>query len=181
MAANENEATAPPASNKSLLGRLIIAAFMGGIVLTECALAYVFIPSADDLVQRAEENAKEEMKKDSDEAVAAKDTKPVVEIELGRFGVTAHQPQSSTTLRVDFTLVGTVLEGEENDFQDLLARNQHRFRDMVIVEIRNSEVADLTDPGLGLIKRRILEKSNALFGRPILRSVFFSDYTYLDQ
>ena len=82
MAANENEATAPPASNKSLLGRLIIAAFMGGIVLTECALAYVFIPSADDLVQRAEENAKEEMKKDSDEAVAAKDTKPVVEIEL---------------------------------------------------------------------------------------------------
>jgi hypothetical protein len=57
----------------------------------------------------------------------------------------------------------------------------HRFRDMVISEIRHLENADLADPGLGLIKRRILEKSNALFGKPILKSVVFPDFSYIEQ
>ena len=60
-------------------------------------------------------------------------------------------------------------------------RNKHRFRDLVLFEIRNSEYDDLMDPGLGLIKRRILEKSNALLGKSILKTVVFSDFTYVEQ
>ena len=43
------------------------------------------------------------------------------------------------------------------------------------------EPADLADPGLGLIKRRILEKSNALLGKPLLRAVVFSEFSYMEQ
>lgn len=50
----------------------------------------------------------------------------------------------------------------------------------MIVEIRNCEVGDLEDAGLGLIKRRFLEKSNALLGKPLLRSVIFADYTFVE-
>jgi flagellar FliL protein len=100
---------------------------------------------------------------------------------LGTFSTTAHRPNSNATLRVDFHLIGTVQERHQAEFNDLFKRNEHRFRDHVLIEIRNSEVTDLTDPGLGLIKRRILEKSNALFGNPVLRSVVFSEFSFLEH
>ena len=84
-------------------------------------------------------------------------------------------------MRVDFHLYGTVLEGDQGELTSLLDRNVHRFRDQVLYEIRNSESSDLADPGLALIKRRILEKSNALFDRQILRSVVFSQFSYIEQ
>ncbi len=56
----------------------------------------------------------------------------------------------------------------------------NRFRSQVIEEIRDSEISDLEDAGLGLIKRRFLEKSNALIGKPLLRSVVFADYTFVE-
>jgi hypothetical protein len=51
----------------------------------------------------------------------------------------------------------------------------------VIVTLRSSELGDLTDAGLGLIKRRILEKTNRTLGKPYLRSVIFSDFSFIEQ
>jgi flagellar FliL protein len=110
-----------------------------------------------------------------------KDSKASVEVPLGQYSVTVSRPNASTSLRVDFELVGTVLEEEAAEMSSLFDRHVHRFRDQILYEIRNSEPADLADPGLGLIKRRILEKSNALFGKPILRSVVFSQFSYIEQ
>jgi flagellar FliL protein len=67
------------------------------------------------------------------------------------------------------------------DVKAAFDKNIHRFRDMVISEIRHLDNQDLADPGLGLIKRRILEKSNALFGKPILKGLFFPDFSYIEQ
>ncbi len=171
----------PPAKGISFVGRLMIAAFMGAVVLAECALAYLWIPSADEVMAKAEQRVQEQAEQEAQEEEGTKDKVDVVEVELGRFSITAHRSASGTTLRVDFALVGTVAESDQEEFKELFDRNQYRFRDLVLVEIRNAEIADLTDPGLGLIKRRILEKSNTLFGKKILRSVFFSDYTFLDE
>lgn len=178
-----SEATPQPApKGSSFLGRLMIAGFMAAVVITECVLAYLWIPSADEVMAKAEQQITEQTAKEEAADVAEEDEQAaVVEVELGQFSITSHRPSTSTTLRVDFTLVGTVLESDKEEFDQLLERNKFRFRDMVLVEIRNADLADLTDPGLGLIKRRILEKSNALFGKNILRSVFFSDYTFLDE
>jgi hypothetical protein len=51
----------------------------------------------------------------------------------------------------------------------------------VIFEIRNSRVEDLVDPGLALLKRKILAKSNELLGQPVLRAVLFSDFSFIEQ
>ena len=174
----------PASKGPSFINRVAVVGFMGLIVLGESALAYFWIPSAADVLKKTEEKVASQTKEksaDEEDLPANAPAESVVEVELGQFGITAHQPAAGSTLRVDFTLVGTVQEKDRSEFASLLERNRHRFRDMVLVEIRTAEVADLTDPGLGLIKRRILEKSNTLFGKPILRSVFFSDYTFLDE
>jgi flagellar FliL protein len=84
-------------------------------------------------------------------------------------------------LRVDFQLFGTVIDKDKGQLEAAMKRNKHRFRDQIIVEIRNSDSEDLNDSALGLIKRRILEKSNTLLGKPLLRSVVFSQFSYIEQ
>jgi flagellar basal body-associated protein FliL len=84
-------------------------------------------------------------------------------------------------LRINFHLIGIVLEAEHHPFEELLAKNEHRLRDHVIFEIRNSTIEDLTDPGLALLKRKILAKSNDLLGKPLLHTVVFSDFSFIEQ
>ncbi len=92
-----------------------------------------------------------------------------------------HHPAQNMTLKVNFHLWGTVLEEDYEDASVLITHVEHRLRDQVIYEVRNSTPADLTDPGLGLIKRKILAKTNELLGKPILQNIIFSDFTYLEQ
>jgi hypothetical protein len=130
------------------------------------------------------------------------------EIDLGKFSLTAFDPNSNTTLLIDFHLYGTVAvdaseknskeggenghagkggkggEGAEEDntnFGRLFKKNVHRFRDQVIVIIRNATMQDLADPSLGLIKRQILAKTNSLLGEPLLKEVVFSDFAVVQQ
>ncbi len=104
-----------------------------------------------------------------------------VEVELGKFNLMVHEPASNITLRINFHLVGTVDDEDSGDFSQLLEKNQHRLRDQIIFEIRNAQLSDLTDPGLGLIKRRILAKSNDLLGQPLLQNVVFSEFSFIEQ
>jgi flagellar FliL protein len=167
-----------------LLGKLAIAGFMGGVVALECLIAYFVFPSTEEVAALAQQN----LEKKLPATLAAdapgdgqEDSENVMEVDLGQYSITVPQPNSTTSLRVDFHLVGTVLDTDESEATSLYDRNVHRFRDQVLVEIRNSEPADLADPGLALIKRRILEKSNALLGKPVLRSVVFSEFSCFEQ
>lgn len=163
-----------------MLSRILVAGFIGGVILVECLLAYLLVPGPADLAQPPAAPAEE--KKDEKKEEEKKDEGPkLAEVDLGTYGLSIHQPGEGTTLRVDFHLVGTVEEPNAAKLKELFERNKHRFRERILFEIRNSEVTDLTDPGLGLIKRRILEKSNALFGEPLLQAVVFSDYSFLEQ
>ena len=179
-AANE---TASAKSGSSLVNKLLVVGFMVGIVVVECAVAYFLIPSADEVAELAEQRMAERLPKtlSDDEAGAEGDMMSTVEIDLGEYTVTVTQPNSSTALRVDFKLVGTLLEEDETEVTEAFDRYANRFRDQIIFEIRNSEPADLADPGLGLLKRRILEKSTTLFGKPLLKSVVFSQFSYVEQ
>jgi flagellar FliL protein len=47
--------------------------------------------------------------------------------------------------------------------------------------VRSADGTDLADAGLGLIKRQILEKTNALLGKALLRAIVVSDFSYLEQ
>jgi flagellar basal body-associated protein FliL len=103
------------------------------------------------------------------------------EVDLGNFTVSGFQPASNSTLFITFHLYGTVRHKYSEEFNQRLEENQHRIRDNIIVIIRSAEITDLTDAGLGLIKRRILETTNKTLGKPLLQEVVFSEFSFIEQ
>lgn len=161
-----------------MMKTLVVAGFVSAVILVECLAAYFLIPSSAEVEANAKARA-EELKKEEEEHHGEEASHGAsVEVELGKYNITVHRPASDVTLRVNFLLIGTVDEHEFAGFEELFEKNQHRLRDKIIFEIRNCDLSDLTDPGLGLIKRRILAKSNELLGKPILQSVVFSEFSY---
>ena len=201
-AAKEKEATI---TKKGFSGKLKIGIVLAVVVGAQCVLAWLLIPSGD--TSEATE-PKHEHKSEVSGAFDPTAEDPHAErreVDLGRFSVTSVDSGSNTTLLIDFHLYGAVLaepgdhaeeaaddhgghgkkEEEEpvdnSRFGKLLAKNKHRFRDQVIVVIRNAQMSDLSDPALGLIKRQILAKTNSLLGEPLLKEVIFSDFAVVQQ
>lgn len=116
-----------------------------------------------------------------DDASKSQDLAGLVEVDLGEFALTSFQPTSNTTLRIDFHLYGAVDQAQIEEFKVLYEEKKHRFRDQVLAILRKSEITDLTDAGLGLIKRKILAKTKTLFGRDCLREIIFSDFSFMEQ
>jgi flagellar FliL protein len=44
-----------------------------------------------------------------------------------------------------------------------------------------ADTADLSDAELGLIKRKILEKTNRALGKPLVREVLFSKFNFVER
>jgi flagellar basal body-associated protein FliL len=168
---------------------IIVAVLVAVVILTEGLFAYLLIPSRSDLEKWSAEKAAKAAHSGEDGHDGHDDGGHghksehghEHEVDLGKYNVIVHHPTSTVTLRVNFHLIGTVNEKEHHEFEEMLAKNQHRLRDQAIFEIRNCQVEDLTDPGLALLKRRILAKSNDLLGKPLLRSVVFSDFSFVEQ
>lgn len=190
----EKQQQQPPADPKAprdgakwgILGKLKIAGLLLGIVLIECAAAVFFLPSAAETEAMAADvaHAKAEtapLPEDTKLFPAAEPGAPMVEVALGEFGVTSYQPLTNTTLRIDFQLYATVKAEDEEEFHPLFEKNKHRFREQVLVILRAAEMTDLTDAGLGLIKRRILEKTNRLLNEPLVQDVIVSEFSFLEQ
>ncbi|MFT5524327.1 MAG: hypothetical protein ACI9HK_002279 [Pirellulaceae bacterium] len=168
---------APPAKG-GFIKKLVVAAFVGLVIVAECLVVYFILPSADQLAANGGTTENKEGTGEQDRKLLMT---PTSELELGSYNVAKHVASSNTTLRIDFKLVGTVLTEKVQEISDVLAVNKHRLREKVVLEVRSAEIADLMDPGLGLIKRRILEKSNTLFGDPVFQSIVISDFSFMEQ
>lgn len=180
----ENEPVAPTKPRMSLTGKLLVGAFMAGVILMECAIAYFMIPTPEQVAAVAEANmAKRYMERPEDliddDGILADDGAPEAEVDLGSYSITYQN--GSSMLRIDLGLAGTLKEEEQAEFEDLFKEKERRFSQMINVEVRSAELIDLQDPKLGLIRRRILEKSNALFGKQILRDVLVSQFFIIEQ
>lgn len=177
------DAAAAAPKKSGMMGKLVVAMFMTMVIVTEVIAFYMFFPNAESVATLAEEKIAKKLatKVAEDDEEEDKSKSEQIEVDLGGFDITAHQPATGATMRITFHLYGTVSELDQGTFDSLKTSTQHRLRDKIIYEVRNSDVSDITDPGLGLIKRRILEKSNELFGKQILRSVIFSDFSFVEQ
>lgn len=181
---------------KKLLAKVLVLLFVVAVVVVECLIAYFFFPSASDTAAMASAA----LSADAKEAEQAAPAKPrhksgkegkqqepgriandQIEVDLGEYSVTAAHPDANTTLQISFRLYGTVGSADEAEFQALKAENEHRMREQVLVTVRSAKMADLADAGLGLLKRAILEKTNAVLGKPILRAIVFSDFVFIEQ
>lgn len=179
----EVQGDAPRAAGKiTLLGKIKIFIFVTLVIVVECTVAYLYLPSAAEnaaLAGSAVES--KEAKNTALQQEAEKEKNGQMEVDLGEFNVTAYQPTSNTTLRIDFHLYGTVAAAEHKEFMARLEENLHRFREQVIVTVRSSEITDLTDAGLGLVKRKIMDKTNKMLGKQLLQSIIFSDFSFIEQ
>jgi flagellar FliL protein len=191
----------PEQHKKSSFVKLAILGIVVTVIGVECTLAFFVLSSAGNATEHVSEpsvakgegkgeskdkEAKHEGKAEAKGNVESElngdaDPSDQVEVVLGEFSVTAFQPATNTTLRIEFSLYGAVGAKEQKEFMTALEENQHRFREQVIVIVRSAEITDLTDAGLGLIKRKIMEKTNRMIGKSMLHSVIFSDFSFIEQ
>jgi flagellar FliL protein len=174
----------------SFLTKLMVLGFIVTVVVAECLATYWLVPMASQgealaapppqATAKGKASSKEKGKEDK-KAKDKEEPADQTEVDLGEFTVTAFQPSSNNTLRIALHLFGTVAAGEELEFANRMKENLHRFRESVIVTLRGAEVNDLTDAGLGLLKRTILEKTNAILGKPLLKLIVFSDFSFVQM
>ena len=166
-------------------------AFVSVIVLLQIAAASMILPSADETTEIATELANANYQDESDANSSEKSTveeddpllatEEMTEVALGTYHVLSYNPDSGSKTNVDFKLFATVLADEEGEFFDLFTANEQRIREQVLVTLRGTEIADLTDPTLGLIKRNVLEKTNRALGKPLLHEAIFSDFSFEER
>jgi flagellar FliL protein len=177
MSAHDKDGGHAAPKGGGLLSKLVPALIVIAVVSGEGVAAFMLMPSV-------EENAKA-----AQEALAAKPPEPhhdeheteLEEVDLEEYKITSFQPASSITLRIEFHLFGMVPADKAEGFKTTYEAKKNRIRDNVMAIIRSAEMNDLTDPGLGLIKRKILETTNKALGKPLLEGVMFAEFTFLEQ
>ncbi len=183
-----DEAIAPPRKPSGIMKIVKAIAFVSILVIVQVVGASMFIPSAEDTAKLAKQyvaategesaaTGSHEGESHGDEHSSA-DT---VEVDLGTFNITHFNPASNSTLSVDFELFGSVLATDQVEFEHLLEKNKVRLREQVLMTLHAAESKDLSDAGLGLIKRQILEKTNRALGHPMLREVLFSKFNFVER
>ncbi|MBD15492.1 MAG: hypothetical protein CMJ72_10045 [Planctomycetaceae bacterium] len=191
MAADTDQQTTEDSPDKKpgMMTLVKALAFVSVIVLLEVAAASMIIPTAEETTEIAEtlaeadttqdpEAAGETAEESEDESILLSE---MTEVELGMFHVLTYNPETGSRLNVDLELFGTVLADEESEFYPLFEANQRRIREQILITIRSAEVTDLSDAGLGLIKRKILEKTNRALGKPLLHEAIFSKFSFEER
>jgi flagellar FliL protein len=182
------EAPPAPASGRGGLFSMVKAvAFVSVIVVVEIVAAAMLAPSAEETARLGQEltaaaNGKAvEAHEEHGHGETNHNEEKVNEVELGIYNITRFNPATNTTLAIDFELYGTVLASDADEFAHEFEHSKARIRETVTMTLHGATSADLTDAGLGLIKRRILEKTNRALGQPLLKEVLFSKFSFVER
>jgi hypothetical protein len=185
----EEQVPAEPVLRKpsGLFSLIKAAALLLVLVVVEVVAASMLIPSAKEterlgrqFVAATQGGTAGEGSTETSEA-AGNSEQEVREVELGLFNVTRYNPSTNTTLAIDFELYGSVLAADVPEFQRRFENSQARLREQIIMTLHAAEATNLTDAGLGLIKRQILEKTNRALGQPLIREVLFSKFNFVER
>ena len=184
----EVAADVPKANRRGLFRVIKAVAFVSVIVVVQVVVASMLVPSAKQTEKLAEElvaasSGKAEAGHDEHDKHqdADEEHEELHEVELGSFNVTRFNPGTNTTLAIDFEVYGTVLAEEAAEFEHRFEKSNARIREQITMTMHGTESSDLTDAGLGLIKRQILEKTNRALGQPLLKEVLFSKFNFVER
>jgi flagellar FliL protein len=170
----------------SFMRKLMLLFFMAAVIGGECVAAYLltsaYRPSGVAIAAGPLKEAagKGKPAKETEDAAEKSQTEEL-EVDLGKFDVNSYQPKANTTSIIDFHLYATIASSEKSAFNASIEQNKNRLRDQILVIVRSADLAELTEPGLGLLKRRILEKSNTILGKAYLRTIIFGDFSFTEQ
>lgn len=194
--ADPNEAEAFADSSKSGgrgIFRIVKAvAFVSIIVVVQVVVASMLTPSAreteklaKDLLATSSGKGGEDHADDGKDGEHGNDSgehgRELDEVKLGTYNVTRFNPGTNTTLAIDFEVYGTVLASEAAEFEHRYEKSKARIREQITLTMHGTDALDLTDAGLGLIKRQILEKTNRALGQPLLKEVLFSKFNFVER
>jgi flagellar FliL protein len=189
----EIPAEPPKRGGRGMLRVVKAVAFVSVIVVVQVVVAAMLAPSAADTVKFAQQLvAASHGDADSAEGAHGGDDKThgghgayghgeLHEVELGSFNVTRFNPATNTTLAIDFEVYGAVLAADASGFGHRFEKSNARIREQITMTMHGAASADLTDAGLGLIKRQILEKTNRALGEPMLKEVLFSKFNFVER
>ncbi|MGD9635874.1 MAG: flagellar basal body-associated FliL family protein [Pirellulales bacterium] len=192
---DKSKPSAPPAGEEAaprksspVMSIIKAVAFVSILVIVQVVGAAMFIPSGEETAELAKQYVAAKQGEADGESTHAADERnehdsgeETAEVELGTFNITHFNPASNTTLSIDFELYGSVLAADEAELQHLLEKNKVRVREQVIMTLHAAGSKELSDSGLGLIKRQILEKTNRALGHPMLREVLFSKFNFVER
>jgi hypothetical protein len=184
-----------PKPKRGLFRVVKAVAFVSVIVIVEIVVASMITPTPQETERLANELAAAAHGDDGDkhgehgdhDEHAEEDSHgdghdhDLREVELGTYNVTRYNPTTNTTLAIDFELFGTVLADDAHDFPHHFENSKARIREQVMMTLHGAQSSDLTDAGLGLIKRQILEKTNRALGEPMLKEVLFSKFNFVER
>jgi flagellar FliL protein len=191
-AGGENEPKTPRGGS-GIMKLVKAIAFVSVIVLLEIAAAMAILPSAEDTRRIGMElssagDAGEDHDGDGQPDGGAQveedenhDVPPTREVSLGVYHVVSFNPSTGASMNIDFELFGVVLADDEAEFAERFLLHEKRMNEQVTIAIRGMQAADFTDPGLGLIKRIILEKVNRALGKTIVREAIFSEFSFSEH
>jgi len=185
------DATADAPKRKGGIFRLIKAvAFVSVIVIVQIVGAAMLAPKPQDTAKLAKDIAaaasgqategQEEQAKEGKEKEKGHE-KNMKEVELGTYNITRYNPTTNTTLAIDFEMYGVVQAEDAAEFQHHFESSNARIKEQITLTMHSAEAADLTDAGLGLIKRQLLEKTNRALGEPMLKEVLFSKFNFVER
>jgi short subunit fatty acids transporter len=196
-AVSTSDAEHAPAKKPGFMTLVKALAVVSVLVLLQLVAVAMLIPSAQDTTKIAEQLVAADAAHEAEEAegaAAAHDEHSeehsdeahggdhaMHEVKLGSYHVVTFNTETGTSLNIDFELYGTVLAKEEEEFAHLFEANEVRVREQILVTVRGSEVADLSDPDLGFLKRKILEKVNRTVGKPLLSEAIFSKFSFIER
>lgn len=172
--------------SSALMGLIKAIAIISVLVVVEMVAAAMMVPSAEETEMLARELVKaasgEEavLSEESEETALSPDEKMVESVLLSD-SITRFNPETDATLNVQFTVYGVVLEEESSLFTEHFEANKSRIHEQIMLTIHGASTADLANPGSGLIKRQILEKTNRTLGRPLLREVGFTKLNFIER
>jgi flagellar basal body-associated protein FliL len=178
------ETTSPKLGKvKLVLKAIAIVLLIVGIEVV--AAAYIF-PTGQDTEALARELAAAKAGKADSSQPDKSERYPHIdealgEFELGAFNVTKYNPETEKTLVIDFEIYAAVPTVEASEFHKIMESNRNRLREQVIIAVHAAETSDLTEAGLGLIKRTILDKTNRALGKPIVREILISKFNFVER
>lgn len=192
---SESPVEAPKAGGRGIFRIIKAIAFISIIVVVQVVVASMLTPSAEETEKLAKgllaassgkaegEHGEEDKDGEHKDASEGGDDHghELEEVKLGAYNVTRFNPGTNTTLAIDFEVYGTVLASEAAEFEHRYEKSKARIREQITLTMHATEAPDMTDAGLGLIKRQILEKTNRALGQPLIKEVLFSKFNFVER
>ncbi|MEA1952068.1 MAG: hypothetical protein U9N87_11825 [Planctomycetota bacterium] len=97
--------------------------------------------------------------------------------DFGQVSVRFFNPITRGRLLAEFELNGVSVLEDGPELKKII-KNKYRFvREQATIAVRNSNAAELADPKLKLLERRVLIRINRSLDRPLLRSVDLAHFS----